>query len=97
MALTQNIRVTLTRSCQAMSRNPRYSLASTPACVVPFRIQNEEIIDAIVSKPVEVVFPAVAGRFQRIVGALPQLMHWAIPWVEAAGRRKRARLIRTHP
>src|SRR6266850_457595 len=48
----------------------------------------EVIIDAIVSKPVEVVFPAVAGRFQRIVGVLPQLMHWPIPRVEASGRRK---------
>ena len=54
------------------------------------------IVDAIVSKPVEVVFPAVAGRFQRMVGALPQLMRWAIPWVEATGRRKRARLMRPH-
>jgi len=57
----------------------------------------EVIIDAIVSKPVEVVFPAVAGRFQRIVGVLPQLMHWAIPRVEASARRKRARLMGTRP
>jgi NADP-dependent 3-hydroxy acid dehydrogenase YdfG len=57
----------------------------------------EVIVDAIESKPVEVVFPAVAGRFQRMVGVLPQLMYWAIPRVEASGRRKRDRLKGTRP
>jgi len=75
-----------------------------PSAVIAFAERShapediaEVIIDAIVSKPVEVVFPAVAGRFQRIVGVLPQLMHWAIPRVEASARRKRARLMGTRP
>jgi short-subunit dehydrogenase len=52
----------------------------------------EAIVDAIVSKPVEVVFPPLAGRFQRVAGVFPQLMRWAIPRVEAAGKRRRARM-----
>ena len=55
------------------------------------------IIDAIRKQPVEVVFPPVAGRLQRLVGAFPHLMHFAIPLVEASGRRKRAKLLRNAP
>lgn len=51
------------------------------------------VVDAIVDKPVEVVFPPLAGRFQRVVGVFPQLMYWAIPRVEAAGRRRRTQVL----
>jgi NADP-dependent 3-hydroxy acid dehydrogenase YdfG len=52
------------------------------------------IIDAILEKPIEVVFPPLAGRFQRMVGVFPRLMHFAIPLVEASGRRRRTKLLR---
>jgi short-subunit dehydrogenase len=52
------------------------------------------VIDAIGSKPVEVVFPPFAGRVQQIAGVIPQLMRWIIPYVEARGRRERNRLMR---
>jgi short-subunit dehydrogenase len=51
------------------------------------------VVDAVVSKPVEVVFPPLAGRVQRVAGVLPQVMRWAIPRVEARGKRNRDRLI----
>ncbi|MER6133882.1 SDR family oxidoreductase [Streptomyces sp. NPDC001815] len=46
------------------------------------------IVDAIVKKPVEVVHPALAGRFQRVAGVFPRLMHFAIPRVAAMARRR---------
>jgi NAD(P)-dependent dehydrogenase (short-subunit alcohol dehydrogenase family) len=52
------------------------------------------IIDAIAGKPVEVVFPPVAGRLQRLAGSWPRVTHVAIPIVESAGRRNRERLMR---
>jgi NAD(P)-dependent dehydrogenase (short-subunit alcohol dehydrogenase family) len=52
------------------------------------------IVDAITDKPVEVVFPPVAGRFQRLIGSWPRLTHLVIPIVEATGRRNRERLMR---
>jgi NAD(P)-dependent dehydrogenase (short-subunit alcohol dehydrogenase family) len=51
------------------------------------------VIDAIADKPVEVVFPPVAGRFQRLAGSWPRLTHMVMPMVEASGRRNRERLI----
>jgi short-subunit dehydrogenase len=51
------------------------------------------VVNAIVNQPVEVVFPPLAGRFQRVAGVFPQLMYWAIPRVEAAGRRRRTKLL----
>jgi short-subunit dehydrogenase len=51
------------------------------------------VVNAIADKPVEVVFPPLVGRFQRVAGVFPQLMYWAIPRAEAAGRRRRARLL----
>jgi NAD(P)-dependent dehydrogenase (short-subunit alcohol dehydrogenase family)/sugar lactone lactonase YvrE len=50
------------------------------------------IVDAITKKPVEVVFPAWAGRVQRVAGVFPHLMHWAIPRVASSGRKRRAKL-----
>jgi short-subunit dehydrogenase len=46
------------------------------------------IVDAIVKKPVEVVFPAVGGRVQRIAGVFPRLMRFAIPRVAAMAERR---------
>ena len=52
------------------------------------------IVDAIAGQPVEVVFPPVAGRFQRLAGSWPRLTRIAIPMAEATGRRNRDRLMR---
>jgi len=52
------------------------------------------IVDAITDKPVEVVFPPLAGRVQRAAGVFPRLMRWVVPRVEATGRRRRAQLLR---
>jgi NAD(P)-dependent dehydrogenase (short-subunit alcohol dehydrogenase family) len=46
------------------------------------------IVDAIVKKPLEVVHPALAGRFQRVAGVFPRLMHVAIPRVAAMAKRR---------
>jgi hypothetical protein len=71
-----------------------------PACAISFAeksVAPEEIaktvVDAIVSKPVEVVFPPLGGRVQRIAGVFPRLMRWVIPRAEAKGRKRRERLI----
>jgi NAD(P)-dependent dehydrogenase (short-subunit alcohol dehydrogenase family) len=52
----------------------------------------EQVVDAIAKKPVEVVFPRWAGRFQRVAGVFPVLMHWAIPRVVRKGHKRRAEL-----
>jgi short-subunit dehydrogenase len=49
------------------------------------------VIAAVERKPVEVVFPPMAGRVQRLFGSLPGLMHRVIPLVEASGRRRARR------
>lgn len=71
-----------------------------PACAISFAEKSyaperiaRTVIDAIAAKPVEVVFPPLAGRIQRIAGVFPHLMHWAIPRAEARGARQRERLI----
>lgn len=71
-----------------------------PACAISFAEKSyapeqiaKVVVDAVVTKPVEVVFPPLAGRFQRIAGVFPQLMHWAIPLAEAKGRRQRQKLL----
>jgi short-subunit dehydrogenase len=51
------------------------------------------VVDAITTKPAEVVFPPLAGRVQRVAGVLPQLIRWLMPTIEAAGKRKRQQLI----
>lgn len=63
--------------------------AATPQAVA------KVVVDAIATKPVEVVFPVLAGRVQRLAGTLPLLIRWLMPLVEARGRRQRERLIRT--
>jgi short-subunit dehydrogenase len=50
------------------------------------------IVDAFESRPAEVVFPAVGGRFQRIVGSQAALMHRALPIVERVAKRNARKL-----
>lgn len=52
------------------------------------------VLDAVERKPVEVVFPPLAGRVQRLFGSLAGLMYRIIPVVEASGRRRQVRLAR---
>ncbi|MCW2671557.1 MAG: hypothetical protein JWP14_146 [Frankiales bacterium] len=50
------------------------------------------ISDAIDTSPVEVVFPPLGGRFQRLAGSNARLMHYVIPRVETfSAARKRLR------
>lgn len=55
---------------------------------------GQAVVDAIRDKPVEVVFPPLAGRFQRLVGSWPLVTRIAIPMAEASGRRNRERLMK---
>ncbi|MFJ6086809.1 SDR family NAD(P)-dependent oxidoreductase [Streptomyces sp. NPDC092369] len=71
--------------------DPTSAIAFAEKSHAPERIA-EAVVDALVTKPVEVVFPPFAGRFQRVVGVFPRLMRRVIPLVEAKGRRQRARL-----
>ena len=50
------------------------------------------IVDAFEKRPTEVVFPAVGGRFQRLVGSQAALMQRALPVVERVARRNARRL-----
>ena len=50
------------------------------------------IVDAFDSRPTEVVFPVVGGRFQRLVGSQAALMQRALPVVERVARRNARRL-----
>ena len=52
------------------------------------------IVDAFETRPAEVVFPAVGGRFQRLVGSQAALMHRALPIVERVARRNARKLTR---
>jgi short-subunit dehydrogenase len=70
-----------------------------PACAISFAEKSyapqqvaKVVVDAVASKPVEVVFPPLAGRFQRAAGVFPRLMRWAIPRAEARGKRHQGRL-----
>ncbi|MFI6095024.1 SDR family NAD(P)-dependent oxidoreductase [Lentzea sp. NPDC051213] len=71
-----------------------------PACAIAFAEKSYAperiavtVIDAVATKPVEVVFPPLGGRFQRIGGVFPRLMRWVIPLAEAQGLRRRAQLV----
>ena len=72
--------------------DPSAAIAFAEKSYAPERIA-EVVVDAITAKPVEVVFPPFAGRFQRIVGVFPRLMRRVIPLVEAKGLRQRERLL----
>jgi len=71
--------------------DPSAAIAFAEKSYAPEQIAKA-VVDAITAKPVEVVFPPLAGRFQRIVGVFPRLMRRVIPLVEAKGRRQRERL-----
>ncbi|MDO0929561.1 SDR family NAD(P)-dependent oxidoreductase [Streptomyces sp. TG1A-8] len=71
-----------------------------PSCAISFAERSyapqeiaRAVVDAIVTKPVEVVFPPLAGRVQRVAGVFPRLMRRVIPIAEARGRRQRERLL----
>ncbi|WP_328767118.1 SDR family NAD(P)-dependent oxidoreductase [Streptomyces sp. NBC_00286] len=71
-----------------------------PSCAISFAEKSyaperiaEAVVDAVTSKPVEVVFPPLAGRVQRIAGVFPRLMRRVIPMAEARGRRQREKLL----
>ncbi|MEV6485745.1 SDR family NAD(P)-dependent oxidoreductase [Streptomyces sp. NPDC051576] len=71
-----------------------------PACAITFAEKSyaperiaRAVVDAIAGKPVEVVFPPLAGRVQRIAGVFPRLMRRVIPLAEARGRRQREGLL----
>ena len=50
------------------------------------------VLTAIRRKSIEVVFPPLAGRVQRVAGVFPRLMRLVMPYVLATGRRNRAKL-----
>ncbi|NGO47368.1 SDR family NAD(P)-dependent oxidoreductase [Streptomyces ureilyticus] len=71
-----------------------------PSCAISFAEKSyapqqiaRAVVDAIATKPVEVVFPPLAGRVQRIAGVFPRLMRRVIPVAEARGRRQREHLL----
>ncbi|MFJ8142808.1 SDR family NAD(P)-dependent oxidoreductase [Streptomyces sp. NPDC096013] len=71
-----------------------------PSCSISFAEKSyaprqiaQAVIDAVATRPVEVVFPPLAGRVQRIAGVFPRLMRRVIPIAEARGRRQRERLL----
>ncbi|MFF3963915.1 SDR family NAD(P)-dependent oxidoreductase [Streptomyces griseorubiginosus] len=71
-----------------------------PTCAIAFAEKSyapeqiaRAVVDAIAAKPVEVVFPPIGGRVQRIVGVFPRLMRLVLPIAEARGLRKRERLL----
>ncbi|GAQ67117.1 SDR family NAD(P)-dependent oxidoreductase [Streptomyces scabiei] len=70
-----------------------------PSCAIAFAEKSyapqqiaRAVLDAIATKPVEVVFPPLAGRVQRIAGVFPRLMRRILPVAEARGLRQRERL-----
>ncbi|MDW8804159.1 SDR family NAD(P)-dependent oxidoreductase [Streptomyces scabiei] len=74
-----------------------------PSCAIAFAEKSyapqqiaRAVVDALATKPVEVVFPPFAGRVQRIAGVFPRLMRRIIPVAEARGLRQRERLT-SHP
>ncbi|MFF7640874.1 SDR family NAD(P)-dependent oxidoreductase [Streptomyces canus] len=72
--------------------DPSCAIAFAEKSYAPQRIA-QAVVDAIATKPVEVVFPPFAGRVQRIAGVFPRLMRRVIPIAEARGLRQRKRLL----
>ncbi|MFC4464233.1 SDR family NAD(P)-dependent oxidoreductase [Streptomyces xiangluensis] len=71
-----------------------------PSCAISFAEKSyapeqiaEAVVGAVTTKPVEVVFPPLAGRVQRIAGVFPRLMRRVIPMAEAKGLRQREKLL----
>jgi short-subunit dehydrogenase len=75
--------------------DPACAIAFAEKSYAPQRIAGA-VVDAIATKPVEVVFPPLAGRVQRIAGVFPRLMRRVIPIAEARGLRQRERIL-PHP
>ncbi|KUO09732.1 SDR family NAD(P)-dependent oxidoreductase [Streptomyces sp. DSM 15324] len=75
--------------------DPSCAIAFAEKSYAPQRIA-QAVVDAIATKPVEVVFPPLAGRVQRIAGVFPRLMRRVLPLAEARGLRRRERLL-PHP
>ncbi|MDX3520507.1 SDR family NAD(P)-dependent oxidoreductase [Streptomyces scabiei] len=71
--------------------DPSCAIAFAEKSYAPQRIARA-VVDALATKPVEVVFPPFAGRVQRIAGVFPRLMRRIIPVAEARGLRQRERL-----
>ncbi|WP_215453886.1 SDR family oxidoreductase [Streptomyces sp. ATCC 21386] len=72
--------------------DPSSAIAFAEKPYAPERIARA-VVDAIAAKPVEVVFPPLGGRVQRIAGVFPGLMRLVLPIAEAKGLRRRERLM----
>lgn len=83
---------TRTKMLDQEMADPTSVIAFAEKAYPPERIA-EAVVDAIDTKPVEVLFPPLAGQIQRIAGVFPWLMHRVIPLVEARGRKIRDQLI----
>ena len=83
---------TRTKMLEQEMADPTSAIAFAEKSIAPEQVAKV-VVDAIVSKPVEVVFPPLGGRFQRAAGVFPRLMHWVIPRVEAKGLRTRQKLL----
>ncbi|RSM38403.1 SDR family oxidoreductase [Amycolatopsis balhimycina DSM 5908] len=85
---------TRTKMLEQELADPTSATAFSEKATTPQHVARV-VVDAITTKPVEVVFPAFSGRVQRIAGVFPQLIRRLIPVIEAKGRRERQRLINT--
>jgi NAD(P)-dependent dehydrogenase (short-subunit alcohol dehydrogenase family) len=83
---------TRTKMLEQEMADPSSVIAFAEKSFAPEQIAKV-VVDAIASKPAEVVIPALGGRFQRSAGVFPRLMYWAIPRAEAKGRRRRQKLL----
>ncbi len=59
---------------------------------VPASDIAEAIVEAFMTRPVEIIFPKLMGRVQQVAGVFPSLMHEVIPRAAARARRHRAQL-----
>ncbi|MEV5835467.1 SDR family oxidoreductase [Nocardia sp. NPDC052112] len=85
---------TQTKMLEQEKADPSSVIAFAEKAHTPEEIA-EVVVKAIDTKPIEVVFPPFAGRFQRVAGVFPWLMHRVLPHVEARGRRQRERLMKS--
>lgn len=87
---------TRTKMLEQEMADPTSAIAFAEKATTPQAVAKV-VVDAITAKPVEVVFPPVAGRVQRLAGTFPLLIRWLMPSIEARGRRQRERLMGTAP
>ncbi|WP_433620842.1 SDR family NAD(P)-dependent oxidoreductase [Nocardia sp. CA-120079] len=83
---------TKTRMLEQELLDPTAATAFAEKPYQPERIA-EVVVDAIATKPVEVVFPPIGGRIQRAAGAFPRFMRWVMPIVEIIGKKQQRRLL----